>query len=80
MIIQNKQYSEKFIVKKRFTKNCRLITSEIICHTDGDYINDFINFHPILRNYDFKTDERNMGPTLRAGVQNNRDIYGNTPI
>ncbi|KAA6355556.1 MAG: hypothetical protein EZS28_048917, partial [Streblomastix strix] len=47
--------------KKRFTSDGQLFIAEVKGHIDQNYINDFINFPPILRNYEFTTDERTIG-------------------
>ncbi|KAA6378313.1 MAG: hypothetical protein EZS28_026160, partial [Streblomastix strix] len=60
-IIGNDDHSKQTIQrlinsKKRFTENGQLFIAEVKGHIDQNYINDYINFPPILRNYEFTTD------------------------
>ncbi|KAA6376716.1 MAG: hypothetical protein EZS28_027757 [Streblomastix strix] len=61
-IDHSKQTMQRIInSKKRFTSDGQLFIAEVKGHIDQNYINDYINFPPILRNYDFTTDERTIG-------------------
>ncbi|KAA6381609.1 MAG: hypothetical protein EZS28_022864 [Streblomastix strix] len=58
----SKQTIQQIIIsKKRFTDLGQLFIAEVKGHNDQNYINDYINFLPILRNYEFTTDERTIG-------------------
>ncbi|KAA6372925.1 MAG: hypothetical protein EZS28_031548 [Streblomastix strix] len=57
--------------KKRFTADGQLFIAEVKGHIDQNYINDYINFPPILRNYEFTTDERTIGSYMYNHMKNN---------
>ncbi|KAA6374210.1 MAG: hypothetical protein EZS28_030263 [Streblomastix strix] len=56
---------------KRFTADGQLFVAEVKGHIQEDYLNDFINFPPILRNYEFTTDERTIGSYMYNHMKNN---------
>ncbi|KAA6374147.1 MAG: hypothetical protein EZS28_030325, partial [Streblomastix strix] len=57
--------------KKRFTEDGQLFIAEVKGHIDENYLNDFINFPPILRNYEFTTDERTIGSYMYSHMKDN---------
>ncbi|KAA6368664.1 MAG: hypothetical protein EZS28_035809, partial [Streblomastix strix] len=57
--------------KKRFKEDGQLFIAEVKGHIDENYINDFINFPPILRNYEFTTDERSIGSYMYKHMKDN---------
>ncbi|KAA6356345.1 MAG: hypothetical protein EZS28_048128, partial [Streblomastix strix] len=65
-IMGDDDHSKQIILRiinsnKRFTQEGTLFIAEVKGHIDQNYLNDFINFPPILRNYEFTTDERTIG-------------------
>ncbi|KAA6367403.1 MAG: hypothetical protein EZS28_037070 [Streblomastix strix] len=57
--------------KNRFTADGQLFIAEVKGHIQEDYLNDFINFPPILRNYEFTTDERTIGSYMYSHMKDN---------
>lgn len=55
----------------RFTTKGQLFIAEIKGHIDEDYINEFINFPPIFRNIDIKTDEQTIGSYMYNYMKSN---------
>ncbi|KAA6404090.1 MAG: hypothetical protein EZS28_000392 [Streblomastix strix] len=58
--------------KKRFTEDGQLFVAEVKGHIDENYLNDFIYFPPILRNYEFTTDERTIGSYMYNHMKDNK--------
>ncbi|KAA6401239.1 MAG: hypothetical protein EZS28_003239 [Streblomastix strix] len=58
--------------KKKFTADGQLFGAEVKGHIDENYLNDFINFPPILRNYEFTTDERTIGSYMYNHMKDNK--------
>ncbi|KAA6384827.1 MAG: hypothetical protein EZS28_019645 [Streblomastix strix] len=56
---------------KRFTQEGRLFIAEVKRHIQENYLNDFINFPHILRNYEFTTDERTIGSYMFNHMKDN---------
>ncbi|KAA6380109.1 MAG: hypothetical protein EZS28_024363, partial [Streblomastix strix] len=56
---------------KRITQEGKLFIAEVKGHIDDNYVNDFINFPPILRNYEFTIDERTIGSYMYCHMKQN---------
>ncbi|KAA6390015.1 MAG: hypothetical protein EZS28_014457 [Streblomastix strix] len=79
-IMGNDEHSKQTIQriinsKKRFTADGQLFIAEVKGHIDQNYINDYINFPPILRNYDFTTDERTIDDVKQIVLFNKHDQF-----
>ncbi|KAA6400250.1 MAG: hypothetical protein EZS28_004229 [Streblomastix strix] len=76
-IIGDTEHSKQTIlriinIKKRFTADGQLFIAEVKGHIDENYLNDYINFPPILRNYEFTTDERTIGSYMYNHMKDNK--------
>ncbi|KAA6396400.1 MAG: hypothetical protein EZS28_008079 [Streblomastix strix] len=60
----NYENSDKDKIMDIISGRDQLFIAEIKGHIDEKYINDFINFPPILRNYTFTTNEDTIGPYM----------------